>query len=95
MTREDLIKGLRGCLSATEKFGEYAYPLILEKLTSDIQSAKLDCLQTLVSVYTVYMLDRGCTLQWRNYVLFLYTGFSGGITYFEKFYVTNNLDIIV
>jgi hypothetical protein len=31
MTREDLIKGLRGCLSATEKFGEYAYPLILEK----------------------------------------------------------------
>ncbi|CAC5420977.1 MET18 [Mytilus coruscus] len=54
ITRDDLIKGLRGCLSATEKFAEYTYPLLLEKLTSDVQSAKLDSLQTLIECVELY-----------------------------------------
>ena len=48
ITREDLILGLRRCLSASGQFGEYCYPLLIEKLTSDIQSAKIDSLDTLV-----------------------------------------------
>ncbi|XP_063434209.1 MMS19 nucleotide excision repair protein homolog [Mytilus trossulus] len=54
ITRDDLIKGLRGCLSASEKFSEYTYPLLLEKLTSDVQSAKLDSLQTLSECVELY-----------------------------------------
>ncbi|XP_052102418.1 MMS19 nucleotide excision repair protein homolog isoform X1 [Mytilus californianus] len=54
ITRDDLIKGLRGCLSATEKFAGYTYPLLLEKLTSDVQSAKLDSLQTLIECVELY-----------------------------------------
>ena len=88
MTREDLIKGLRGCLSATEKFGEYAYPLILEKLTSDIQNAKLDCLQTLVSVYTVYMLDRGLEIYFSHFLI-LYSELDATFyTIMSKLFVT-------
>ncbi|KAM5141580.1 MMS19 nucleotide excision repair protein homolog [Mantella aurantiaca] len=47
ITREDLILGLRAVLSATPRFAEFLLPLLIEKMDSDIQSAKLDSLQTL------------------------------------------------
>ena len=49
VSREDLILGLRGCLSASEKFSPFCLPMLLEKATSSVPSAKLDALQTLVS----------------------------------------------
>jgi DNA repair/transcription protein MET18/MMS19 len=47
--RQDLIQGLRGCLSAHPEFGPLCIPLLLDKLQSDVQSAILDSLQTLVN----------------------------------------------
>ncbi|KAL3863332.1 hypothetical protein ACJMK2_005093, partial [Sinanodonta woodiana] len=52
--KEDLILGLRGCLSASPKFAEFCLPLLVEKLTSDIVSAKIDSLQTLTACLEVY-----------------------------------------
>ncbi|KAJ8317031.1 hypothetical protein KUTeg_004935 [Tegillarca granosa] len=54
ISREDLILGLRGCLAASPKFGSYCYPLLLEKMTSDIPSAKLDSFQTLAVCSEVF-----------------------------------------
>lgn len=51
ITREDLISGLRGCLSACPEFGPLCVPLLLDKMQSDVQSAILDSLLTLVCVY--------------------------------------------
>eukprot|EP00064_Thunnus_orientalis_P010057 superscaffoldBa00001330_g10083 len=48
ITREELIQVLRDVLAGTPKFAEFLLPLIIEKLDSDVQSAKLDSLQTLV-----------------------------------------------
>ena len=49
ITKEELILGLRQCLAATPHFAQYCLPLLLEKLTSDLKSAKIDSLETLVS----------------------------------------------
>ncbi|XP_050396274.2 MMS19 nucleotide excision repair protein homolog isoform X1 [Patella vulgata] len=54
ITKEDLVLSLRACLASTPLFGEYCLPLLLEKLTSDIQSAKIDSLQTLAECASVY-----------------------------------------
>uniref|UniRef100_A0A667YA59 MMS19 nucleotide excision repair protein n=1 Tax=Myripristis murdjan TaxID=586833 RepID=A0A667YA59_9TELE len=48
ITQEELILSLRGVLAGTPQFAEFLLPLIIEKLDSDVQSAKLDSLQTLV-----------------------------------------------
>ena len=50
ITKEDLIRELRYCLASTPKFAQYCLPLLLEKLTSDLKSAKIDSLQTLVKL---------------------------------------------
>ena len=50
ITKEDLIQELRYCLASTPKFAQYCLPLLLEKLTSDLKSAKIDSLQTLVKL---------------------------------------------
>ncbi|XP_068438779.1 MMS19 nucleotide excision repair protein homolog [Clinocottus analis] len=47
ITREELIQTLRDVLTGTPRFAEFLLPLIIEKLDSDVQSAKLDSLQTL------------------------------------------------
>uniref|UniRef100_A0A3P8U4Q4 MMS19 nucleotide excision repair protein n=1 Tax=Amphiprion percula TaxID=161767 RepID=A0A3P8U4Q4_AMPPE len=47
ITKEELIQELRGVLTGTPKFAEFLLPLIIEKLDSDVPSAKLDSLQTL------------------------------------------------
>eukprot|EP00731_Ephydatia_muelleri_P021191 Em0013g918a len=58
ITQDDLIGGLRRCLTATPSFAQYCVPLVLEKLTSDLHSAKMDALLTLVWKY-------GC-LEWEH-----------------------------
>ena len=37
ITKEDLVLGLRNCLSASELFAPLAMPLFIEKLDSDLQ----------------------------------------------------------
>ncbi|KAM8924824.1 MMS19 nucleotide excision repair protein homolog [Pelodytes ibericus] len=54
ITREDLILGLRGVLASTPRFAEFLLPLLIEKMDSDIQSAKLDSLQTLTAASAIY-----------------------------------------
>nr|XP_022341632.1 MMS19 nucleotide excision repair protein homolog [Crassostrea virginica] len=54
ISREDLIRGLRGCLSACPEFGPLCVPLLLDKLQSDVQSAILDSLLTLADSAVVY-----------------------------------------
>ncbi|XP_072559603.1 MMS19 nucleotide excision repair protein homolog [Paramormyrops kingsleyae] len=54
ITQEDLIVALRGVLSGTARFAQFLLPLIIEKLDSDVQNAKLDCLQTLEACASVY-----------------------------------------
>uniref|UniRef100_A0A2K6ETP3 MMS19 nucleotide excision repair protein n=1 Tax=Propithecus coquereli TaxID=379532 RepID=A0A2K6ETP3_PROCO len=45
--REDLILSLRAVLASTSRFAEFLLPLLIEKVDSEILSAKLDSLQTL------------------------------------------------
>ncbi|XP_028263603.1 MMS19 nucleotide excision repair protein homolog [Parambassis ranga] len=54
ITREDLILALRAVLTGTPKFAEFLLPLIIEKLDSDVPSAKLDSLQTLTACVSQY-----------------------------------------
>ena len=70
VTKEALVSSLRKCLTATEKFAEvclhitlcwllkfpfqFCLPLLLDKLTSDFPSAKLDVLCTLAAGACVY-----------------------------------------
>eukprot|EP00066_Takifugu_rubripes_P000817 XP_003961580.1 PREDICTED: MMS19 nucleotide excision repair protein homolog [Takifugu rubripes] len=54
ITREELVVTLRDVLVGTPKFAEFLLPLIIEKLDSDVQSAKLDSLQTLTACVTRY-----------------------------------------
>lgn len=49
ITQDDLVGGLRKCLTATPSFSQYCIPLLLEKLSSDLQSAKVDSLLTLAA----------------------------------------------
>ncbi|KAM4852380.1 MMS19 nucleotide excision repair protein homolog isoform 2-T2 [Thomomys bottae] len=52
--REDLILSLRAVLASTPRFSEFLLPLLLEKVDSEILSAKLDSLQTLNACCSVY-----------------------------------------
>ncbi|XP_067657510.1 MMS19 nucleotide excision repair protein homolog [Haliotis asinina] len=54
ITRAELITALRGCLTASPKFGQYCLPLLIEKISSDIQSAKIDSFETLAVCCDVY-----------------------------------------
>ncbi|XP_072280866.1 MMS19 nucleotide excision repair protein homolog isoform X2 [Pyxicephalus adspersus] len=54
ITREDLIMSLRAVLAATPRFAEFLLPLLIEKMDSDVQSAKLDSLHTLKAACAVY-----------------------------------------
>ncbi|XP_029933070.1 MMS19 nucleotide excision repair protein homolog isoform X2 [Myripristis murdjan] len=54
ITQEELILSLRGVLAGTPQFAEFLLPLIIEKLDSDVQSAKLDSLQTLAACVSLY-----------------------------------------
>ncbi|KAB0399964.1 hypothetical protein E2I00_007394, partial [Balaenoptera physalus] len=52
--REDLILSLRAVLASTLRFAEFLLPLLIEKVDSEILSAKLDSLQTLNACCAVY-----------------------------------------
>ncbi|XP_029391125.1 MMS19 nucleotide excision repair protein homolog isoform X2 [Mus pahari] len=52
--REDLILSLRAVLASTPRFAEFLLPLLIEKVDSEILSAKLDSLQTLNACCAVY-----------------------------------------
>ncbi|XP_077482044.1 MMS19 nucleotide excision repair protein homolog [Stigmatopora argus] len=52
--RDELIQELRQVLAGTPKFAKFLLPLIIEKLDSDVQSAKLDSLQTLGACVALY-----------------------------------------
>ncbi|NWU74696.1 MMS19 protein, partial [Onychorhynchus coronatus] len=52
--REDLILSLRAVLASTPQFAEFLLPLLIEKLDSELQSAKLDSLQTLTACCAIY-----------------------------------------
>ncbi|XP_071369573.1 MMS19 nucleotide excision repair protein homolog isoform X3 [Centroberyx affinis] len=54
ITQEELIQTLRSVLTGTPRFAEFLLPLIIEKLDSDVQSAKLDSLQTLTACVSLY-----------------------------------------
>ncbi|XDV45165.1 hypothetical protein PO909_013302 [Leuciscus waleckii] len=54
ITQEDLILSLRNVLTGTSRFAEFLLPLIIEKLDSDVQSAKVDSLQTLAACGLTY-----------------------------------------
>uniref|UniRef100_A0A2K5I6B0 MMS19 nucleotide excision repair protein n=1 Tax=Colobus angolensis palliatus TaxID=336983 RepID=A0A2K5I6B0_COLAP len=52
--REDLILSLRTVLASTPRFAEFLLPLLIEKVDSEVLSAKLDSLQTLNACCAVY-----------------------------------------
>ncbi|XP_063049125.1 MMS19 nucleotide excision repair protein homolog isoform X1 [Engraulis encrasicolus] len=52
--QEDLVLSLRAVLTATPLFAEFLLPLIIEKLDSDVKTAKVDALQTLAACAPVY-----------------------------------------
>ncbi|XP_076856911.1 MMS19 nucleotide excision repair protein homolog [Brachyhypopomus gauderio] len=54
ITQEELILALRAVLTGTPRFAEFLLPLIIEKLDSDMQNAKVDSLQTLAACAPVY-----------------------------------------
>ncbi|XP_005938083.1 MMS19 nucleotide excision repair protein homolog [Haplochromis burtoni] len=54
ITREELVQALRAVLTGTPNFAEFLLPLLIEKLDSDVQSAKLDSLQTLAACVSQY-----------------------------------------
>ncbi|MED6256867.1 mms19 nucleotide excision repair [Ataeniobius toweri] len=54
ITKEELVQSLRAVLTGTPKFAEFLLPLIIEKLDSEVQSAKLDSLQTLAACLGQY-----------------------------------------
>ncbi|KAK7485886.1 hypothetical protein BaRGS_00022881 [Batillaria attramentaria] len=54
ITREDLSQALCQVMASTPAFAKYCYPLLLEKLTSDVQSAKLQSLLALIACLPVY-----------------------------------------
>ncbi|XP_020033309.2 MMS19 nucleotide excision repair protein homolog isoform X1 [Castor canadensis] len=52
--RDDLILSLRAVMASTPQFAEFLLPLLIEKVDSEIMSAKLDSLQTLNACCAVY-----------------------------------------
>lgn len=49
VTKDQLCEGLRQCLASSAHFAEYCMPLLQEKLESDLVSAKVEALKTLVN----------------------------------------------
>lgn len=48
ITRQQLVDELRAVMSSTVRFSQYCVPLLIEKISSDLQSAKQDSFATLV-----------------------------------------------
>ena len=57
VTKEELVTSLRKCLSATQLFAPFIMPLLMEKVSSDILSAKIDAFYTLSACVKSYNPD--------------------------------------
>ncbi|XP_013406469.2 MMS19 nucleotide excision repair protein homolog, partial [Lingula anatina] len=54
VTKDELVLGLQRCMAATPLFAQYCLPLLIEKMTSDVQSAKKDAFHTLAKCTETY-----------------------------------------
>uniref|UniRef100_A0A0B7AL83 MMS19 nucleotide excision repair protein n=1 Tax=Arion vulgaris TaxID=1028688 RepID=A0A0B7AL83_9EUPU len=54
ITKEELILALRKCFAASSEVSQFCVPLLLEKMTSDLQAARLDAFLTLIDCCPVY-----------------------------------------
>ncbi|XP_015781175.1 MMS19 nucleotide excision repair protein homolog [Tetranychus urticae] len=54
ITRDDLHEALKKCFMASSSFAPFAYLLFVEKLESDVESAKLDAYDMIISCTPVY-----------------------------------------
>ena len=54
ITAEDLKLGLRRCVAGSHLFAESAIPLLMEKLSSSMGSAKKDAMETITACAPVY-----------------------------------------
>uniref|UniRef100_H2ZLN5 MMS19 nucleotide excision repair protein n=1 Tax=Ciona savignyi TaxID=51511 RepID=H2ZLN5_CIOSA len=54
ITNSDLVIALRGVLASTPDFAPYCIPLLMEKLDSDVESAKIDSIETLTACLICY-----------------------------------------
>ncbi|XP_057321632.1 MMS19 nucleotide excision repair protein [Microplitis mediator] len=54
ITREDLARGLENCLTQVPEFGEFVLPLAIEKLDSNLKTARSDALNLLIRGLKTY-----------------------------------------
>ena len=54
VSKEDLVLGLRKCLSTSNLFAPVALPLFMEKLDSEISDAKIDANYTMIECFKIY-----------------------------------------
>lgn len=54
VTNGQLVKGLRKVLTSSQIFAPYLFPLVIEKIDSDVLSAKVDALETLQESLKVF-----------------------------------------
>ena len=54
VSKEDLVLGLRQCLSTSPIFAPLALPLFMEKLDSEISEAKIDANYTMIECIKIY-----------------------------------------
>jgi DNA repair/transcription protein MET18/MMS19 len=71
ITKEGLIGLLRSCFASSSKFAKHAIPLLVEKLSSDVDSAKLDSLLTFIECSKTYDIN-----DYKEYIEPLWTNFQ-------------------
>lgn len=54
ITKKDLVLSLRKCLTATANFAPFAVPLFIEKLSADMEDAKIDSIITFTKCLEIY-----------------------------------------
>ena len=59
VTREQLVLGLKRCLTSTAAFAPFCLPLLTEKLESTMSSSKIDTLAVLVREIFFFQSKRG------------------------------------
>jgi DNA repair/transcription protein MET18/MMS19 len=53
ITHEQLVLSLRNVLTSTGKFAQYCIPMLIEKLESDIPTARLAAMDVFVKIQTI------------------------------------------
>eukprot|EP00050_Salpingoeca_kvevrii_P021905 m.117654 g.117654 ORF g.117654 m.117654 type:complete len:1015 (-) comp9521_c0_seq2:143-3187(-) len=57
ITKEDLVLGLRGCLTSTPAFAPFLFELLEEKLDSSVIDTKIESFRTIAAMRDVYQQD--------------------------------------